>query len=97
MHEAGDTILTTGRLDASYDWLPAPPQKGKPLVLFGNGCDDPRPYNLAGQVNLAFDVKTNFLHCYYMRCQPWDCEDNPIPHCEGIDQISLQKFNDVLP
>ncbi len=51
--EAGEILLTTGRLDASYDWLPAPPQEAAPLVLFGNGCNDPRPYNLAGQVPLS--------------------------------------------
>ena len=50
--QAGETLLTTGRLDASYDWLPAPPQDAKPLSLFGNGCNDPRPYKLAGQVTL---------------------------------------------
>lgn len=44
------SLMTVGRLDASYDWLPPPPQESKPLVFFGNGCNDPTPYDLGGQV-----------------------------------------------
>ena len=38
------------RLDASYDWLPAPPGQSQPLVGFGDGCSDPLPYGVAGKV-----------------------------------------------
>ncbi|BDA49567.1 hypothetical protein COCOBI_14-1860 [Coccomyxa sp. Obi] len=53
--ESGEPLLTAERLDASYDWLPAPPQDSGALSFFGNGCNDPSPYDLAGQV--AFVVQ----------------------------------------
>ena len=36
-----DGVSSAERLDASYDWLPAPPARSQPLVGFGNGCTDP--------------------------------------------------------
>jgi hypothetical protein len=54
------SIALSDRLDASYDWLPAPPQKSKSLVDFGNGCSDPRPFNVAGEVPSFIDL--HFMH-----------------------------------
>ena len=48
---AGDA--QSERLDASYDWLPAPPEHSQPLAGFGDGCSDPLPYDLAGKVQQA--------------------------------------------
>ena len=63
------------RLDASYDWLPAPPAHPQPLAGFGDGCSNPLPYDLAGKVQQAQSLSTywlvfcNALHaCVTMLC-----------------------------
>lgn len=50
---AGTTSGSIERLDAPYDWLPAPPGQSAPLEFFGNGCTDVQPYDLHGKVRAA--------------------------------------------
>lgn len=47
---AGSAQTSTERLDASWDWLPAPPTDSAPLEFFANGCTDVQPYNPNGKV-----------------------------------------------
>lgn len=67
---AGEPLLTAERLDASYDWLPAPPQDSGALSFFGNGCNDPSPYDLAGQVPPFCNPEG---HCSYFDISLTEC------------------------
>ena len=60
---AGDA--QSERLDASYEWLPAPPGRSQPMAGFGDGCSDPLPYDLAGKVqhHTAHHCTGRLLQC----------------------------------
>ena len=59
---AGTTSASIERLDASYDWLPAPPEQSAPLEFFGNGCTDVQPYDLHGKVRAAGSSSCHGMH-----------------------------------
>ncbi|CAL5224693.1 g7419 [Coccomyxa viridis] len=56
---SGSMRTSTERLDASWDWLPAPPPHSAPLQFFANGCTDIQPYDLDGKVALIIQDEIN--------------------------------------
>ena len=60
------------RLDASPEWLPwAPPEEALPVAYVGDGCMDPWPLNMQGQLALVVPGSLNGSgSSQALRCSP---------------------------